>query len=164
MERKPTRRTRALTPILAAACCAALGTGCGSATTRTAGVSAPAQDAGHTPAPPSTPLSSHEKLIAEGAPLATKDGCSTCHMLSAGARLGPSFYNFAGHDVKLADGQAVLVDEAFVEHALEDPGSEPISGYNPRLMWRTLERLHVHLTHRQIEALAAFVEQIGPES
>ena len=59
----------------------------------------------------------------------------------------------------------VLVDESFVTRALEHPGRYTIRGYPPRLMWTVLARLHVHVQDdpQQVAALAAFIEQVGPE-
>jgi len=135
--------------------------GCGGNAGTTAGATGAA--AGGAPPPVSSPLTPHEQLIAAGGNLAISDGCSTCHMAARSGRLGPSFYDFAGHAVQLANGRTVLVDEAFVKRELEHPEGEPMSGYNPRLMWNTMRRLHVHLNRHAIDALAAFVEQIGPE-
>ena len=102
--------------------------------------------AGGKPPPVGSPLSHHEKLIAAGGSLAVADGCSTCHLEATSRRLGPSFTSFAGHRVRLANGRTVLVNEAFVKRTLEHPDREPLAGYDPRLMSRTMKRLHVHST------------------
>jgi len=154
------RARRRFAGALACVALALAGAGCGAAQGTTTGTTALA---GGEPPPVTSSLSHHEELIAAGGNLAIADGCSTCHTEAQSSRLGPSFYSFAGHDVRLASGRTVLVNEAFVKRELENPEREPMSGYSPRLMWNTLRRLHVHLDRHSIEALAAFVEQIGPE-
>ncbi|HTQ69177.1 MAG TPA: cytochrome c [Solirubrobacteraceae bacterium] len=115
------------------------------------------------------PPTPKEQLVAKGARLAITDGCSACHLSGARTRsgpTGPNFYGFAGRDVTLTNGQVVLVDESFVTRALEHPGRYTIRGYPPRLMSRVLGRLHVDLQDepQQVAALAAFIEQVGPEA
>jgi len=136
--------------------------GCGrSASTGTTGVSEQ-----ETPGALTGPPTPTEQLVAKGARYAITDGCSICHLSGSRPHSGPSFYGFAGRYVRLTDGRRVLVDERFVTDALEHPGRYSLRGYPPRLMWTVLARLHVDLQHSpgQIAALAAFIEQVGPEA
>jgi cytochrome c oxidase subunit II len=95
--------------------------------------------------------------------LILSDGCSACHLDKTTHALGPNFASFAGHDVKLADGRHVLVDERFVREALLHPTKNPIAGYDPALMLTATEHLHLSSRPEQVAALAAFIEQMGPE-
>ena len=63
----------------------------------------------------------------------------------------------------LTDGHRVLVDEHFLREALLDPRNTQIKGYDPAPMLTAIERLHLSGQPEQIAALAAFIEQIGPE-
>ena len=109
------------------------------------------------------PFTAHQQLIAQGARLIVADGCAACHLMRTARGVGPSLASFAGHDMTLASGRRVLVDERFLREALANPRKDPISGYDPAPMIAAVERLHLSSRPQQISALAAFIEQIGPE-
>jgi hypothetical protein len=109
------------------------------------------------------PFTRHQQLVEQGASLIVSDGCSACHLDKTTHDLGPSFTSFAGHDVTLADGRHVLVDEHFVREALLHPTKNPIAGYDPALMLSAIEHLHLSSRPGQVAALAVFIEQMGPE-
>jgi hypothetical protein len=109
------------------------------------------------------PFTREQRLIAQGAPLIVNDGCASCH-LAAGARaIAPSFSSFAGHRVTLADGRSVLVDESFVREGLLHPQANELKGYDPAPMLAAVKRAGLEGRPRQVAALAAFIEQVGPE-
>ncbi len=116
-----------------------------------------------TPAFVSEPLTPRQRRVEQGAHLIVADGCAACHLANANQNLGPNFAHFAGHDVVLADGQRVLVDERFLREALLDPYVSPIKGDDPAPMRRAVEHLQLSRRPEQVAALIAFVEQIGPE-
>jgi cytochrome c551/c552 len=116
------------------------------------------------PAYVTEPFSRQEQLVAQGAHLAVADGCTACHLSGAGKGVGPSFSSFAGHTVKLVDGRSAVVDESYVRTGLADPRAAEIKGYNPAPMLAALARAHLSAHPTQIAALAAFIEQVGPES
>jgi hypothetical protein len=104
-----------------------------------------------------------QQLVTAGARFVVADGCAACHLPAAGARRAPSFTSLAGHRVTLDDGRRVLVDEAFVREALRRPGANVMKGYAAAPMIAAVRRAKLAGHPRQIEALAAFIEQIGPE-
>jgi len=112
----------------------------------------------------SEPFTHQQQLIEQGARLIVSYGCSACHLSAAPGKIAPSFASFAGHRVTLTDGRRVLVDEHFLREALLHPGRDQIKGYSPTSMLKAIRRLRLASRPRQIEALAAFIEQIGPES
>ncbi len=116
------------------------------------------------PAYVTQPFSHEQKLVAQGAHLVVSDGCSACHLDSRAPSVAPDFLSFAGHRVKLRDGRSVLVDERFVREGLLHPAANEIRGYDPVLMLRTVARLHLGEHPAQVAELAAFIEQIGPET
>jgi cytochrome c oxidase subunit 2 len=133
--------------------------GCGAS----AGTSERSTTSSSVPAYVTEPFSHEQKLIAQGARLIVADGCSACHLMAGKSGLGPSFSSFAGHVVRLADGRRALVDEAFLRKGLDDPRAELLKGYDPAPMLAALARLHLADQPRQVAALAAFIEQVGPE-
>lgn len=62
----------------------------------------------------------------------------------------------------LGDGRRVTFDERFVREALRRPYADAIKGYDPAVMAEQIERLGLDRQPGQIEALAAFIEQVGP--
>jgi cytochrome c oxidase subunit II len=111
------------------------------------------------------PFSHEEQLVAQGAHLVVSDGCAACHLSATRGRpIAPSFASLAGHRVTLTDGRTVLVEERFLHEALLDPGRTSIKGYDPAPMLAALQRLHLNSEPQQVDALTAFIEQVGPES
>jgi hypothetical protein len=115
------------------------------------------------PAYVTEPFTPEQRLIEQGAPLIVADGCSACHLNGAARAGAPSFSSFAGHRVTLADGRSVLVDERFVREGLLNPRANELRGYDPAPMLAVLARLKLVSHPRQVAALAAFIEQVGPE-
>jgi hypothetical protein len=146
------------TRTLAAGLLALVLAGCGSSAT-TAGESTTSS----VPAYVTEPFSHEQKLIEQGAHLVVADGCSACHLMTSRPGLGPSFSSFAGHRVTLTDGRSVVVNEQFLREGLLHPRSELLKGYDPAPMLATLARLHLAEEPHQVAALAAFIEQVGPE-
>jgi hypothetical protein len=105
----------------------------------------------------------HQQLVEKGASLIVADGCSSCHLDKTTRALGPNFTHFAGYDVTLVDGRRTLVNEYFIREALLHPTKDLIAGYDPRLMRTATEHLHLSRHPEQVTALAAFIEQMGPE-
>jgi hypothetical protein len=108
------------------------------------------------------PRTHEQRLVEEGARLVVSDGCSSCH-LNGRPGVAPSFAGFAGQRVTLTDGHRVLVEERFLREALSDPRKTPIKGYALAPMLAAVARLHLSSQPKQVAALAAFIEQIGPE-
>ena len=111
------------------------------------------------------PFTHQQQLVERGARLYVSDGCSACH--SVGSRrgsLGPSFAVLAGNRVTLAGGRRVLVDERFLHEALVDPARVEVRGYAPAPMLAAVRRLGLAHDPAAVAALAAFIEQIGPET
>lgn len=111
----------------------------------------------------SEPFTHRQQLIEQGARLIVTDGCSACHLSPSGRRIAPSFASFAGHRITLTSGRRVFVDEHFLREALRNPGHTQIEGYDPAPMRKVITRLRLASHPQQIAALAAFIEQIGPE-
>jgi hypothetical protein len=115
------------------------------------------------PAYVTEPFTHEQQLVEQGARLVVADGCAACHLIASAHALAPSFSSFAGHRVTLAGGRSVLVDERFVREGLLHPREHEIAGYDPAPMLAAVARLHFAEHPRQVAALAAFIEQVGPE-
>jgi hypothetical protein len=154
----PARDWPAAAAALAGALSLAL-TGCGSGAASSAGRSSSSS----VPSYVTEPFTHEQRLVAQGAPLIVDDGCAACHLNATTRGIAPSFSSFAGHRVTLADGRGVLVDEHFLREGLLHPRANELKGYDAAPMLAALERLHLASQPQQVAALAAFIEQIGPE-
>jgi hypothetical protein len=114
------------------------------------------------PAYVTEPFTHEQQLVEQGARLVIADGCAACH-LGGSTRGAPSFSSFAGHRVTLADGRRIVVDERFLRESLLRPRTTELRGYDPAPMLAALVRVHLRERPQQVAALAAFIEQIGPE-
>jgi len=110
------------------------------------------------------PFTAQEKRIEAGARLVVADGCSTCHLHGHSPVPAPSFSSFAGHSFTLTDGRRVVIDEAFVHEGLLHPGADVLAGYPAQPMIAALAHLRLAREPRQLAAIAAFIEQVGPEA
>ncbi len=109
------------------------------------------------------PFTHEQRLVEQGARLVVADGCAACHLIASARGVAPSFSSFAGHRVTLAGGRHVVVDERFVREGLLHPRGNELEGYDPAPMLAALGRLRLDGQPEQVAALAAFVEQVGPE-
>jgi hypothetical protein len=128
-----------------------------------AGSPGAATGSGQVPSYVTAPFTHQERLVQQGAGLFVADGCSACHAIAGRAGLGPSFARFAGSEVVLADGRRALVDEAFLRKALLEPASLVLRGYPLAPMLAAVARLRFARHRADVTALAAFIEQVGPE-
>jgi hypothetical protein len=109
------------------------------------------------------PFSHEQQLVEQGARLVVSEGCAACHLSAAGKAIAPSFASFAGHRVELADGHTAVVEERFLREGLLDPRRIVIRGYAAAPMLAAVARLQLAAHPQQVAALAAFIEQVGPE-
>jgi len=121
------------------------------------------QTATSVPAYVREPFTHQQQLIAAGGRLIVTYGCAACHLAHGASASAPSFQSFAGHQVRLADGRTVLVDEPFLRKAIVDPAAFPLAGYSERAMLAAVARLGLARRPQQVAELAAFIEEVGPE-
>jgi hypothetical protein len=138
--------------------------GCGGSATAGSGASSSGSRASTVPSYVTEPFSHQQQLIEQGAHLVIADGCAACHLSAKGKAIAPSFASFAGHHIRLADGRTVLVDERFLREGLLYPSRDAIKGYAAAPMLAAVKRAHLSTQPNQIAALAAFIEEVGPES
>ena len=132
--------------------------GCGASDT--ASIQTPSSNPGSYASEPFT----HQQLLVEqGARLVLTDGCEACHLSAEGRAFAPSFAALTTRRVTLADARRVVFNESLLREALRHPGRDTIKGYDAAPMEAAVRRIHLAKDPKQITALAAFIEEIGPE-
>lgn len=81
------------------------------------------------PAKPASQLS----LADKGKALMAAKGCVACHSIDGTKMIGPSYKGIYGHDVKLADGSTVKVDENYIRESIENPTAKIVEGFPPSM-------------------------------
>ena len=90
-----------------------------------------------------------------GAKLYVSKTCNTCHSIDGRAMNGPSFQGVYGHEVTLADGSKLIVDENYIRESILNPQSKVVAGYQPIMpTFQGLVQAH------EIDALIAFIKTL----
>ncbi|SEU36756.1 cytochrome c oxidase subunit II [Stigmatella erecta] len=69
------------------------------------------------------------RMAEQGEKLAGSQGCLKCHTVDGSPHVGPTFLGLYDREEKLADGQTVRVDEAYITQSMMDPGAHLVVGY-----------------------------------
>jgi len=97
--------------------------------------------------PPESPVAAGEKLF-------TELNCVTCHRPDSAGR-GPVLEGIFGRQVKLASGDTVVADEAYVRESIVNPAARVVAGYQP--VMPTFQGL---VSEEQLIALVAYIESL----
>jgi cytochrome c oxidase subunit 2 len=90
-----------------------------------------------------------------GAKLYVSKTCATCHSIDGRAMNGPSFQGVFGHEVTLADGSKVTVDENYIRESILNPQAKVVLGFEP--IMPTFQGL---VQNHEIDALIAFIKSL----
>jgi cytochrome c oxidase subunit 2 len=90
-----------------------------------------------------------------GASLYQKKACITCHKIDGTRLTGPPLNGIFGHEVALADGRTVLVDENYIRKSILEPRADLVAGYEP--VMPTYQGL---LKDKELDALVAFIKSL----
>ncbi len=91
-------------------------------------------------------------LAAQGFDLFRRKGCSGCHEPGSSVH-APDLKNIAGRIVHLADGRAVLADEAYLRDSMLVPKRDVVAGYEP-----IMPSFQGQLDEGEIAALIAYLK------
>jgi cytochrome c oxidase subunit 2 len=97
--------------------------------------------------PPESPVVAGEKLFAEL-------NCATCHRPDSAGR-GPVLQGLFGRPVKLASGDTVVADEAYVRESVVYPAAKVVAGYQP-----VMPTYQGQVSEEQLIALVAYIESL----
>lgn len=82
--------------------------------------------------------------------------CDNCHGAKSTER-GPSLYGLYGKQVKLASGESVAADNAFLRDAILNPSAHPIAGYPND----TMPAYKGQVNEEQVLQLIAYIKSLG---
>ncbi|RKH19107.1 cytochrome c oxidase subunit II [Corallococcus praedator] len=69
------------------------------------------------------------RMSEQGQKLVGAQGCLGCHSVDGSKHIGPTFLGMYERTEKLADGQDIRVDEAYITQSMMDPGAHIVAGY-----------------------------------
>jgi cytochrome c oxidase subunit 2 len=89
-----------------------------------------------------------------GKTLSTQNGCLGCHTVDGAAGTGPTWFNLYGKQEQLADGTAVIVDDAYIHESIVDPQAKLVAGFESVIMPK------FDLTDEQIADIIAYIKTL----
>ena len=95
-----------------------------------------------------------ESPVAAGEKLFTELNCITCHRPDSAGR-GPVLQGIFGRPVKLASGETVVADEAYVRESITSPAAKVVAGYQP-----VMPTYQGQVSEEQLIALVAFIQSL----
>ncbi|HXK08570.1 MAG TPA: cytochrome c oxidase subunit II [Vicinamibacteria bacterium] len=95
-----------------------------------------------------------ESPVAAGEKLFTELNCVTCHRPDSAGR-GPVLQGLFGRPVKLASGETVVADEAYVRESITSPAAKVVAGYQP-----VMPTYQGQVSEEQIIALVAYIQSL----
>jgi cytochrome c oxidase subunit 2 len=95
-------------------------------------------------------------LPEQGKKLVQAKGCNACHSDDGSARIGPTYKGIFGHEVELADGSKVTVDENYIRESIEKPQAKIVKGFNPVMPPYTKEMI----SETEMNAIIAYIKSL----
>ncbi len=99
-----------------------------------------------------------ETLAQRGEKLFTQLACVTCHNPGSGAR-GPLLNGVFGHEVKLANGNTVVADAAYIRESILHPTAKLVAGFQP-----LMPTFQGQVTEEQVLALTEYIKGLPAAS
>ncbi len=90
-----------------------------------------------------------------GEQLFTQRVCHTCHSTDGSDKIGPTLKGIFGHEVELADGRKVIVDEDYLRESILEPGAKVVKGFQP-----VMPSYKGQLKDRQVNALIEYIKTL----
>jgi mono/diheme cytochrome c family protein len=89
-----------------------------------------------------------------GAGLFTQLGCNACHG-EADSALAPTLRGILGAQVRLADGQTVTADEAYIKESILNPQVKVVEGYQP-----VMPSFEGRVSEEQLNQLVEYIQSL----
>ena len=95
-------------------------------------------------------------MAQQGEKLFSQFGCVSCHLSESAGRC-PNLHGVYGTKQQLADGSAVLADEAYIRESILNPNAKIVYGYKPDIM----PTFQGQVTEENLLQLIAYLKSIG---
>lgn len=95
-------------------------------------------------------------LPEQGKKLMETKGCLACHSVDGSKQIGPSYKGIFGHEVELADGSKVNVDEEYIRESIQKPQAKVVKGFNPVMPPYTKEMI----SESELNAIIAYIKSL----
>jgi cytochrome c oxidase subunit 2 len=96
-------------------------------------------------------------LAEQGQKLFGELGCATCHTATSQGR-GPSLNGLFGHEVTLANGEKVTMDEGYIRESILTPAAKMVAGYPP--LMPTFQGV---INEDQLVQLTAYIKSLASQ-
>jgi cytochrome c oxidase subunit II len=93
--------------------------------------------------------------VTAGEELFTQNRCDTCHF-QGGQPRGPSLVNLFGQPVRLANGETVTADEAYLRESILTPAAKVVAGFQP-----VMPTFEGQLSEEQIFHLIQYIKSLS---
>ncbi len=101
-------------------------------------------------------------LSVVGKKIAALEGCLGCHSVNGATGTGPTWKDLAGSHVKLASGQTVVADYAYLRQAILYPGHKMVAGFNNVMPnYYTTFGGAAHKKHRKLDAIIWYINTLS---
>lgn len=90
-----------------------------------------------------------------GKQLVQEFACTTCHSTDGSEKVGPTWQGIFGHEVQLADGSTVTVDENYIRESILEPNAKVVQGF-PSVM----NTYKGQLNEEQINAIIEYIKSL----
>jgi cytochrome c oxidase subunit 2 len=94
--------------------------------------------------------------VERGQNFAQQYGCLACHTIDGTQLVGPTWKGVFGHEVTLADGTTVVVDEAYLLESIHDPGAKIVQGFANIMPPNVADQM----TEQQITDVIEFIKSL----
>jgi mono/diheme cytochrome c family protein len=84
--------------------------------------------------------------------------CVVCHSVNGNVAYGPSFKGLAGSKVKLANGETVTADDAYLIDSILAPDSKIVDGFEPGVMTQLIKPGDVSLA--EAKSIVEFIKRV----
>ena len=94
--------------------------------------------------------------VEQGKSLIAQNGCQACHSIDGSKGIGPSLKGIFGHEVELADGSTVTVDENYIRESILTPQEKIVKDFEvvPMTSFQGL------LDDEQISAIIEYIKTL----
>lgn len=103
----------------------------------------------------------NQQLADQGKQLASQYGCIACHTVDGKQSVGPTWKGLYGAQIKLADGQAVTADEAYLRESITNTDAKIHQGFQPGTMGPAVEPFMAQIKQGQnLDALVEYIKSV----